>query len=266
MAQEKWLVEGPKTIDVERVRSLKLGLVAGSVDVVAHDEPSARIEVHSVHGRPLRIQIDGDALEIDHVQIGWDNWIDVFKQFKDRYRADISIAVPRDVALKFGVVSASGLVSGIHEDASISTVSGDLVIDGMSGDLSVNGVSGELAVRDHYGKVSARTVSGDVAVTGEVFDFSCESVSGDVFLDFSGIPDAARINSVSGDVTLRLDRETPTSYTINTVSGRLQLDDDEIRGVRGRYTGRYRELDGRWVDFKANTVSGDVRVLHAVRA
>ena len=36
--------------------------------------------------------------------------------------------------------------------------------------------------------------------------------------------------------------------------------------MRGRYTGKYGELDGRWLDLRVNTVSGDISVLHAVRA
>ena len=114
MAQEKWLVDGPKTIDIETVRKLKVGLIGGQVDIVGHDEPGARVEVHSVRGRDLKVAVDGDTLEIDHPQLRWDNFLDVFKSFRGNARADVSIMVPRDVALKFGVVSASALVSGLQ--------------------------------------------------------------------------------------------------------------------------------------------------------
>ena len=33
MAQEKWLVDGPKTIDIESARSLKVGLIGGQIDI-----------------------------------------------------------------------------------------------------------------------------------------------------------------------------------------------------------------------------------------
>jgi hypothetical protein len=55
----------------------------------------------------------------------------------------------------------------------------------------------------------------------------------------------------------------PAQYKINTVSGRLQLDDSSITGVRGSYTGKYGQLDNRWLEFRANTVSGNVSVMHA---
>lgn len=262
MAQEKWLVEGEKVIDIEMIRNLKVSLIAGQVDIVGHDEPGARVEVHSVHGKPLKVSIDGDTLEVDHPQLNWDNFLDVFGSFRGSARADVSIMVPRDVALKFGTVSARGLISGLTEDAKISTVSGDIVVDNVYGDLELNAVSGEIAVRGHYGSIVSKTVSGDVTANGEIMNFRSDGISGNVFLDLAGIPQEARIKTISGNVTTRLVAGVAARYRINTVSGRLQLDDAEITGIRGSYTGKYGELDGQWLDFSASTVSGDVAVLH----
>jgi DUF4097 and DUF4098 domain-containing protein YvlB len=266
MPQEKWLVDGPKVIELGAIRRLKVGLIAGQVDIVGHDEPTTHVEVHSVSGKDLRISIDGDTLEIDHPQLRWDNFIEVFKSFRGSARADVSILVPREVALKFGVVSAGALISGLSEDATISTVSGDVVVDGITGDLVLNSVSGEIAVRNHHGKIDVHTVSGDVTATGDVVRYSSDGVSGDVFLDVTGAPDEIRVNTVSGNVTTRLESGHGAQYRINTVSGRLQLDDSEITGVRGSYTGRYGTLDRTWLEFRANTVSGNVAVLHSQTA
>lgn len=266
MAQEKWLIDGAKVIDVEHVSKLKVSLIAGKVDIVGHDEPGARIEVHSVSGKELKVSIDNGTLEIDHPQLSWDNFIDVFASFRGSARADVSIMVPRNVALTFGVVSASALISGLTTDATISTVSGDLVIDGLTGSLQLNGVSGEIAVGGHSGRVASRTVSGDITAAGDISVFTAESVSGDVFADITGTPDEVRISTVSGSVTTRLAPGTPAQYKINTVGGKVQLDDAEIKGVHGQYTGKYGTLDAKWLDFRANTVSGRINVMHAVSA
>ncbi|HWH97335.1 MAG TPA: DUF4097 family beta strand repeat-containing protein [Pseudolysinimonas sp.] len=266
MSQQKWLLDGPKTIEIDGIHKLKVGLVAGHVDVIAHDEPVVRVEVHSVSGKDLRITADGGTLEIDHAQLSWENWLDVFRNFRPgAARADVSILVPRDVTLKLGVVSATALVSGLQKDADLSTVSGDLATDGIVGDLQLNSVSGELSARNHTGRIVAHTVSGDIAATGPVLSLSSDGVSGDVFLDLAGTPDSVKVNSVSGNVTVRLEADVATAYAINTVSGRLQLDDAALR-VRGKFTGKTGVLEGRWTDFRANTVTGDVSVLHVARA
>jgi DUF4097 and DUF4098 domain-containing protein YvlB len=262
MAQEKWMIDGAKTIDIEMVRNLKVALIGGQVDVIGHDEPGARVEVHSVDGKPLKITLDGDTLDIDHPQLNWDNFIDVFKSFRGSARADVSIMVPRDVALKFGVVSAKGLISGLTKNAKISTVTGDVVVDDVAADLELNAVSGELAVRGHRGDIAAHTVSGDVTASGEINRFRSDAVSGEVYLDVTGVPDEVRVKSVSGNITVRLAAGVAAQYKVNTIAGRLQLDDSEIRGIRGQYTGKFGDLDGHWLDFNASTVSGNVAVLH----
>jgi DUF4097 and DUF4098 domain-containing protein YvlB len=266
MAQEKWLVDGPKTIDIDSARTLKVGLFAGQIDIVAHDEPGVRVEVHSVSGKELKISIDGDTVEIDHPQLGWDNWFDVFRSWTAKASADVSVMVPRDIRIKLGVVSATTLITGVTTDSSLSTVSGDMVLDSISGDLSLNTVSGELTIRNHTGKINAHTVSGDITAEGRLHSFSSDGVSGSVFLDTAGIADEISVNTVSGAVTLRLEADTPASYTINTVGGKLQLDDGSISGIKGRYTGKFGNLDKHWADVRVNSVGGDVSVLRTVKA
>ena len=85
MADEERQVDGPRTIDLDGVTRLKVGLIAGQIDVVAHDEPTTRVEVHSVSGRPLRIAVHGDGLVIDHPQIRWDDWLASMRSFTLRW-------------------------------------------------------------------------------------------------------------------------------------------------------------------------------------
>src|SRR5690606_24414309 len=127
---EKWLIAPgeERVIDIASATRLKVGLVGGQVDVIAHDEPGIRIEVHGVTIKDLRVESDGTQVEIDHPQIGWDNFLEVFRNFgAGGPKAEISIAVPRGIALTLGVVSAGALVSGIRNDAKLNTVSGDVI-------------------------------------------------------------------------------------------------------------------------------------------
>lgn len=263
MARQKWLVDSSKVIDLHEVRTIKVGLVAGHVSIVGHDEPGARVEIHSIDGKPIKVSIEGDALEVDHPQLNWENFVDVFKYFRGHARAEVSVLVPRRVELKLGVISASAFITGLTNGGKISTVNGEIVVEESVGTLELNAVSGELCVREHVGAVSARTVGGDISVTGDVEKVGAETVSGNIMLDLRGTPDSVRTHTVSGNVSARLVADVPAEYRINTVSGRVQLDDSAITGVHGSYTGTYGELDGSWLEFTANTVSGDISVLHA---
>lgn len=265
MTLEKWLIHPDETrvIDLETVRRLKVGLVRGQIDIIAHDEPGARIEVHGVTVKDLRIEAQDGYVEIDHPQLRWDNFLEVFRNFgTGGPKAEISIAVPRDVALNLGVVSAGALVAGLAGDARVNTVSGDVIIDGHTGDLTVKSVSGDVQVRALDGTLGANTVSGDVAATGRIRRASVDAVSGNTLIDSTGEVSSIGLNSVSGDATVRLDENLPANYVMRSVSGRIQVD-GVVRSSSGptTYNGSTGELSGMFADARVHTVSGDITVL-----
>ena len=269
MSIEKWVVNPGETrvIDLELVRKLKVSLIGGKVDVIAHDEPGARVEVTNVTGKDLKIEIDGDSLEIDHPQLRWDNFIDVFKGWAGNAKAEVSILAPRHVVMKLGMVSGDALVSGFTTDAKLSTVSGDLVLDNHEGDVELSTVSGEVSAGNHTGRITAHSVSGDVVATGDVRSFNADTVSGNMILDAYSTPDRIDTNTVSGNLTVRFAPGAGARYRINTVGGTVLIDDTTIKGMLGkgfeRITG---ELSGRWLDLGANSVSGSISVMRREKA
>ncbi len=262
---EKWLIAPGETrvIDIERAARLKIGLIGGQVDVIAHDQPGIRIEVQGVTVKDLRIEHDGTQLEIDHPQLGWDNFLEVFRNFgSGGPRAEVSVAVPRDVALTLGVVSASALVSGLTADARLNTVSGDIIVDTHVGDLTVNAVSGDVQVQGLDGVFSANSVSGDVAVTGTPRKVTIDTVSGSMVVDSASLVETVTLNTVAGGATVRLPEELAAKYAVRTMNGRLTIDGVD-RGSSGpsSYTGSTGELAGTFADVRFHSVSGDLTVL-----
>lgn len=273
MTTEKWLIQpgGTRVIDLDDIRTLKVGLVRGQVDIVAHDEPGVRIEVHDVSGKDLRIEATDDFVEIDHPQLRWDNFLEVFRNFGNAGpRAEISIAVPRRIALTLGVVSANALVSGIRAGAKLNTVSGDIIVDDAEGDIVVNAVSGDVQARNLVGTLNANSVSGDVAVQGSVRKTTIDTVSGDMMVDNAGDAHQISLNTVSGGTTVRLDRDLAANYVMRSVSGRV-LVDGTVRSGHGNgpttnFTGSSGELSGSFVDVRVNSVSGNITVLRRATA
>jgi hypothetical protein len=268
MAPEKWLIHPGETrvIDLDDISTLKVGLVGGQIDIVAHDEPGVRIEVHAVTIKDLRISAEGGRVEIDHPQLRWDNFLEVFRNFgSGGPKAEISVAVPVSVALNLGVVSASALVSGLAADARVNTVSGDVIVDGLTGDLTVNAVSGDVQSRGLDGALNANSVSGDVAATGRITKAAVDTVSGAMLIDAHGPAHQISLNTVSGATTIRLDGGLPANYVVRSVSGRVQIDGVQHSG-RGsgpttNYAGSVGELSGSFVDVRANSVSGEITVV-----
>jgi len=243
MATETWVVAGPQIIEVEQIDSLRVQLVGGRVDVVAHDEEGVRIEVHGVDGRPLEIGLQNGELRVGYsfTLSGWEGFVERFLNFRDKDRADVHIAVPRHVATKLGTVSAEGLLAGIAEDSSVSTVTGSLVVDGTRGRLAAKTVSGEVVVRDHTGDLRLNSVSGELAASGRL--------------------SLVQANTVSGDVTVRLPQGHGVQVKAQSVSGRIVIDGEDYKGSGpGQRKVDLRTGDGECF-VQASTVSGHVTVL-----
>lgn len=268
MATESWVAAGPQVIEVEDVRALRVGLVGGRVDVVAHDDPTARgvrLEVHGVDGRPLEVTLRDGELRVGYSFTlgGWEGFVEKFRNFQDKDRADVHIAVPQEVLARVGTVSADGLVAGLRQDASVSTVSGSVVVDDVRGRLSVNSVSGEVVVRRHVGDLRFNTVSGELAASGDLTLVQGNSVSGAVSLDVGTGTSSLTVTTVNGDVTVRVPEGAGLRVRAQSVSGRLVVDGQEHKGSGPGQ--RVVDVDaGEGGAFlSATTVTGHVTVLRA---
>lgn len=263
---QKFMVEPGEVNSIpfagQTITKVKVAMIGGTVDIIGHDEPTARVEVSDVTLRPIRIELRDGVLDIDHPQLGWENFGDtIVNLFKNNSpSATVTVLVPRTVALSLSVVSAQGLASGLRGDAKVNTISGAIAVSELMGNLSINGVSADLQVHGLTGKLNANTVSGDFAATGEISAANLDTVSGSVLLDASGPIDSISINTVSGDAAFLFDPEAAFKYSLHALKGTIEIDGQKIdAGMQGA-VGSVGQLDGTFVDFTAHSVTGDVTV------
>lgn len=259
---ETWIISAPQVIDIDvPVTHLRSSVVRGLVSVVAHDEPNTRIEVHSTSGQPIEVTLsDSGELSVGYPFLSWDNFIEKFKAFMSRDSAEISIAVPRTVAVKLGTVSGEGFVTGTSGNCDLSTVSGSLTIDSVNGAARLDTVSGNLYVRGLSGNLLAQTVSGPIIASGEIPSTKIDTVSGDVTLDLNNADSAVKVDGISSRITIRRPAESGVTVKAATVAGRVVVDDVQFSREPSRtYIERTTGDGALWV--QTNTVSGDITIL-----
>lgn len=129
--------------------------------------------------------------------------------------------------------------------AGISSVSGDVSVDGAGNDSKLSSVSGN---------VTGSNLGGTTKLS---------SVSGNVEADFSNVEagSSIRLNSVSGEVLLRLPSYAGATVKASTVSGNIS-NDFGLEVDKGKYVGA--SMKGTFgdgsVDVKMSTVSGRINV------
>ncbi|HET8601764.1 MAG TPA: DUF4097 family beta strand repeat-containing protein [Segeticoccus sp.] len=272
MAME-WEIDGPRVLDIggerETVAALKVALVAGRLDVVTHDDsPAARLEVHEVTGRPLKVTWTGSTLKVTHVKEKdgslWEG-LKAFSRDSKDLSARVSLSIPSAAAVKASTVSADALITGIHNDVKLNTVSGSLTLDDVVGDVDANTVSGEIECHAVRGDFKGNSVSGSLTVlASQLVNIKLNTVSGDLTLDLTDGRARVQSNSVSGDVTLRIPTGGGFDVSAHTMSGHVIIDGRAMpKATFGSQSGgSLQEGDGA-LRVKATSVSGDVVVLRA---
>lgn len=264
MEENSWTVTGPRTIDVDGVRSLKLGIVRGRFDIVSHDEDVARIEVSAIDGDPLAITLTDGRLEIRHQLHGPQGW---FKNLMGTVNNNstnsvvISIALPAGVDVEAGTVSGDGMVSGLTGHTRLNTVSGSVLADGTEGELGVNTVSGEVIARNHRGVLTAKSVSGEVTASGDFSNIRANTVSGDLSFDLFGFTQDFGANSVSGDVTVRLPHDVGVDIIAKSASGAVVIDNQQYTQPGGSVQ-TIAGPDAKLMLVRTNSVSGKTALFH----
>ncbi|MEV0621209.1 DUF4097 family beta strand repeat-containing protein [Nonomuraea sp. NPDC050404] len=261
---QQWTIDEPEQLTFGEVDALDVRIVAGRLDVLASDGPPT-LEVAEIDSAsPLLVTYDEATRELTvaYRDLTWDGLLGWLR--RDRRRTVLSLTVPKTCKVKAGVVSAPAVVAGFERTTDVKSVSADIVLDGVSGDVSANTVSGAVESRAMDGDLSFVSVSGDLTVAdGTPRRLKAKTVSGRITADLTLRPTGhVTLNSVSGDILVRLPENVETDVSVRSTSGRLVSAFEELSNTSNpgakAMSGR---LGGGMASLAAITVSGEVTLL-----
>ncbi|GAA2131427.1 DUF4097 family beta strand repeat-containing protein [Streptomyces synnematoformans] len=262
------LVADPQTLAFEEpVTALKVRIVNGAVHVVGTHDPAgaARLEVSEIEGPPLRVSLEDGELTVAYEDLPWRGFLKWLDRKGWRRRVVVSLAVPAAARVEVGVVGADAVVSGIAGRTDVRGVSGGATLVGLSGPVRADTVSGELEAQAVEGDLRYNSVSGPLTlIDGAGGSVQADTVSGDMVIDLSPAARAAdvRVNTVSGEIALRLPEGPDVEVHASTTSGAVS-NAFEALNVGGQWGAK--SVDGRLGTGKgtlrATTVSGSLALL-----
>ncbi|MEU9104780.1 DUF4097 family beta strand repeat-containing protein [Streptomyces xanthophaeus] len=283
--QMTWSVAGPQKLTFdEPVTELHVRLVSGSVNVVAAEDGPARLEVTAVDGPPLHVVQEGGTLTVSYEDLPWNGSQGFKKWFEGKpwkawsgsasgrkaweRSASVTLTVPAATRVQVAAVDAASFVSGISGGTDVHGVSGDATLVALSGRVKANTVSGSVEAQSVTGDLGFHSVSGGLTVVdGAGVSVRADSVSGDMLIDLDLDPAASRpvdiaLNSVSGQVAIRLPHPADARVEANTATGGVSnaFEDLRVSGQLGakRITGTLGSGTGT---LRATTVSGAIALL-----
>lgn len=256
----------------------------GSISLDTYEGTQTHVDLRaSGDDEAVRELLDDTRIELrERGENRWEVYVEVprrkgFGLFWREPQLDLRVRVPHDAGAtietrsadvegrgRYGGVEVQTLSGDvrfdeINEGVTIRTTSGDVRLDLLGGPVDVNSTSGDVEVGSAHGAVNIRSVSGDVRVRHAAESVQVTTVSGDQ--DLEGLVHGdVRLQSVSGDVTAGIRRGSRLWVDAKSLSGdtvsELELGDD-LPG------GEHEHDAGPLVELRANTVSGDIRVVRA---
>ncbi|WP_165687222.1 DUF4097 family beta strand repeat-containing protein [Streptomyces sp. KO7888] len=261
----EWSVAEPRKLTFdEPVSRLHVRVVGGTVNVVGTEEGSARLEVSEIEGPPLIVTHRDGVLTVAYEDLPWKGFLKWLDRKGWRRSAVVSLAVPTGTRVEVGAVSAAAVVSGLEGPADVKGVSGDTTLVSLAGPVRADTVSGSVEAQALTGDLRFNSVSGDLTVVEAGSSVRADSVSGSMIVDLdpAGGPTDINLNSVSGEIAIRLPQPADARVEANTASGTVSsaFEDLRVGGQWGakRITGRLGAGNGR---LKATTVSGSIALL-----
>ena len=246
----------------------------GRVEVRAWDRPEVKI-TGSLGAGVEKLSVEGDRGAL-HIEVKYPN------RANNTEPTVLVVQVPLQADLEISTVSANIDVHGVApRELSLESVSGDIVANGAPRRAAVESVSGDVRLTLNSQDVSVDTVSGELVLQGRLNgEVSLETVSGNVRLDnlgerlrslsagtVSGDMDIkaaladggeCRMESVSGDLLLRLPRDLSAEVSGESFSGDLSAPGARIQreeyGPGSSFQTRYGAGKG---DVRLETFSGD---------
>jgi Putative adhesin len=257
-----WMIDEPRKLTFDTVRRLRVKAVAGSIAVVGTDERPT-LEVSELDGPPLRARHEDGELVVGYERpLRWGP-LGLLLGWRQRYRAVISLAVPRDCEVDVQAVSSALMVSGLRAPLAARTISGEITLSGCSGQVKAQTVSGAVQAHGVAGDLWAHTVSGDLTLVEGGGTVGARTISGTVTLDVRA-PGAGdiRVTTTSGDVTIRLPHASDLQVQVDSTSGQVASAFHELhrdgRPALHSIWGRLGAGTGR---LRATTTSGHVTLL-----
>lgn len=228
-----------RSFEVKEPASLLLKNPRGRVEIMGGEE--GRILITAV------VHLESGRLERTHVEIEQtsDGSVSAITDYDgnswfgfSRNRpclVDYVVRVPQSCNLELSIVEGHGVIQGLVGDLRAASVSGTLSLRDLSGTLEFSTVSGRITAEALQGPLRVKTVSGNVRLErSELPRLDAHTVSGGLSIETPLFEGPYAIHSVSGGAKVYLPPQTNCSLKFHTLSGRLNVDLDELRRFNGR--------------------------------
>lgn len=228
----RWTIDRSMTHALDGIVALRVRIIGGHVNILPTDDP-VTFEVTDVVGEPVTVTQEAGILTIHYEDLTGQGLLDRLKPVQlsgykgvGARKATVNLRVPADCPVDVTTAAAPVVIAGLTARTNVKTATGEITLDNVSGEIDVNTASANASVRSPGGTFTFNSASGQLAVAGgRLSELRARSASGQLLADTDLAP-AARVglNTVSGEIALRVPSDTSATVELRTVTGEANSD------------------------------------------
>jgi DUF4097 and DUF4098 domain-containing protein YvlB len=209
-----------RIITVETDGRIDIEIMDGRILIEGWDKPQVRVvgEV-PISGHNFIFETHGADTKIEHTgEHGFWN-----KRNGGGSYAKLTIYAPRNSSFRIDSTSAEYVLRDVNGQVRASTMSGNISLQGGIGSIDLQSVSGNVTVEGSVGRLNLSSVSGNIRADGDSDQFEAQTVSGDIYARI-GTSNRINLESVSGDIDLKVNLNEKARLDADTVSGDIEIE------------------------------------------
>ncbi|MBZ9607716.1 DUF4097 domain-containing protein [Clostridium estertheticum] len=246
-SNDKFNIDATKEFSKGNIKTINVGTVSTDVNIITTKEDKIKVHFYgnsnSKKSAPhLEANLNGDDLDVLIKYPGKIFGINI------NTKINLDIYVPENYKkdLKINTTSGNAIIGNVQLDKfRFDTVSGDAKINLLTANETIfEGTSGKVNVKSLLSKKNGfKTTSGDTKIGNVTGDILGKSVSGCFKFDYKNFDNGINIDTISGDVELKLPKKSEFKLDFDSTSGNLkndfpitvtgEADKHEIKGTVG---------------------------------
>ncbi len=230
-AKEKFEQKFEKIEDLARDGKVVISNLSGSIEIRSWAEARVKIEANKVSQAKTMDKAKENADRVEIVVEKTGGILRIETKYPDHRGQGESlnvsvyykIWVPEKASIKAKSVSGGLSVEGLGGALESNVVSGNVTLSKITGDVDSTVTSGTVIVSDVTGAVNLRTISGGITAERIKGSVEAETTSGTIRMREIVGARSVRAKVLSGNITYEGDLARDGKYTLEALSGRLEM-------------------------------------------
>jgi len=231
---------------------------------------SGDIQIHSWNKNEVKIVATGNQTAKDNLEVKRDNSPEsvnfsvrkskTAEKQLDNLSLKVEVWTPEKVNLALSTAGGDVEVNNIEGKVIATTAGGDISLKDIKGKVILTTAGGDINCTNYSGDIKATTAGGDIALTGSNGKIEAVTAGGNVNVEYSGKNEGIKLNTVGGNIKLKLPENFSANVKLSTFGGSVKCELNMTKIIKEKESIIEAEINGGGEEINCSTMGGNITI------